>query len=55
KEAQQRTETVRDTVRKSDVEVERLPGQAATERTDKSVEDTSADQASRSRAKPNQP
>jgi uncharacterized protein (TIGR02271 family) len=55
KEAQQRTETVRDTVRKSDVEVERLPGQAATERTDKSVEDTQADQASRSRAKPNQP
>jgi uncharacterized protein (TIGR02271 family) len=55
KEAQQRTETVRDTVRKSDVEVERLPGQAATERTDKSVEETQADQAGRSRAKPNQP
>lgn len=55
KEAQQRTETVRDTVRKSDVEVERLPGQGATERTDKGVEEPPADQASRPRAKPNQP
>ncbi|MDB5171299.1 MAG: protein of unknown function DUF2382-containing protein [Phycisphaerales bacterium] len=55
KEAQQRTEKVRDTVRKSDVEVERIPGQQAAERTDRSVEESPADQASRTRARTNEP
>jgi stress response protein YsnF len=34
KEAEERTETVRDTVRKSDVEVERIPGKTTTSRTE---------------------
>ncbi len=35
KDVQERTETVRDTVRKTDVQVERVPGTSTTERTDK--------------------
>jgi uncharacterized protein (TIGR02271 family) len=38
KDVQQRTETVRDSVRRSDVEVERLPGQDASGSTSKSTE-----------------
>ena len=52
KQATQRTEQVRDTVRRSDVQVERLPGKAATEGNTKTSEETSQ---SSSRAKTSQP
>jgi len=51
KGVEQRTEKVRDTVRRSDVQVERLPGQGAAERTEKvtDVSTTAGTQADRTK------
>jgi len=50
KNVQERTEKVRDTVRRTDVDVERLPGQGATERTEKVSESTTSAQTDRARS-----
>ena len=49
KDVRERNEKVRDTVRRSDVQVERLPGQETTERTEKIVDDSTATRSDRTK------
>ena len=49
KNVQERTQKVQDTVRRTDVQVERLPGQGATERTEKVTDTATTKQADRTK------